>query len=84
MTITGKQVKAARLILGWSQSELGGQSGVSAAAIGHLETGKRPLPMLTVSVIRGALEAAGVEFTGQGPGVKLRKTLRTTDSLSSS
>jgi transcriptional regulator with XRE-family HTH domain len=74
MTITGQQVKAARLLLGWTQSELGGQTGLSKATIGHFETGKRPPPVLSVSVIKQVLESAGVEFTVSvgAPGVNLR------------
>jgi transcriptional regulator with XRE-family HTH domain len=76
MTITGEQVKAARQILGWTQSDLGGQTGLSASTIGHFETGKRPLPVRGLSVIKGVLEGAGVEFSENGeagPGVGLRK-----------
>jgi transcriptional regulator with XRE-family HTH domain len=71
------QVRAARLLLGWTQSELGGQAGLSASAIGHFETGKHGhASVQRVSVIQRALESAGVIFVeenGEGPGVRLRK-----------
>jgi transcriptional regulator with XRE-family HTH domain len=76
MTITAAQLKAARQLLGWSQSRLGGEAGVSATTIGQIEGGPRPVPASTVFKVRQTLEAAGVIFTpenGDGPGVKLRK-----------
>jgi transcriptional regulator with XRE-family HTH domain len=39
MTITGAQVKAARQLLGWSQSRLAGEVGVSASNIAKPEGG---------------------------------------------
>jgi transcriptional regulator with XRE-family HTH domain len=58
MTITGKQVKAARLLLGWSQEKLAGEAGMSATPIGHLETERRRLSALSMSMIQRTLEAA--------------------------
>jgi transcriptional regulator with XRE-family HTH domain len=72
MTITGQQVKAARALLAWTQSELGGQTGVSASTIGHFEAGRRRAAVLSVSVIQRTLEVAGVEFVDGEPGVKLK------------
>jgi transcriptional regulator with XRE-family HTH domain len=76
--ITIPQVKAARALLGWSQSDLAANSGISEPTIARLESadgeigGRRG----TAEKIRRALEAAGVEFideNGGGPGVRLRK-----------
>ena len=80
--ITVRQVKAARALLGWSQTDLANESGVSEPTIARLESadgemGGRPL---TTSKVRRALEAGGVEFideNGGGPGVRL-KTSKTT------
>jgi transcriptional regulator with XRE-family HTH domain len=73
MTITGAQ-KAARGLLGWSQSRLAGEAGVSATTIVYIEGGSRTVPAPTTSKIRQVLEDAGLEFTNGGqPGVKLRK-----------
>jgi DNA-binding XRE family transcriptional regulator len=76
MTITGAQVKAARELLGWSQAMLAGEVGVNAATVGRFETGKQNPPLLDISAIARALEWAGVEFAGDGQGVKLKRALR--------
>jgi transcriptional regulator with XRE-family HTH domain len=76
-----RQVKAARALLGWSQTELARRSGISEptikrleAADGHNEIGGRAE---TADAIKRALEAAGVEFTNGGaPGVKLVASLK--------
>jgi transcriptional regulator with XRE-family HTH domain len=76
MTITPAQVKEARLLLGWTQSELGGQAGVSATTVAYTETDRPRRPAIGLSAIRQALEDAGVIFVeenGEGPGVRLRK-----------
>ena len=72
-----RQVKAARALLGWSQSDLARQSGISEPTIARLESAEGKLGGRgeTVRRIRAALEAAGVEFTnGDQPGVRLGKT----------
>jgi transcriptional regulator with XRE-family HTH domain len=73
MTITPGQVKAARKLLGWSQSELAGHAGVSASTVGYFEAGDRR-SVLDLSVVRRMLEDGGVEFVkiGRAPGVKLK------------
>ena len=73
MTITGEQVKAARLLLGWSQSKLAAETGVTAATIAKFEEGKQRLPMLDVSVVRRMLSDAGIDFMEGKPGVRLRE-----------
>jgi transcriptional regulator with XRE-family HTH domain len=74
MIVSGAQFKEARRLLGWSQSRLAGEAGVSTTTVATVEGGERKVPALTVSTIREILEAAGVEFTPGGePGVKLRK-----------
>jgi predicted transcriptional regulator len=76
LVITTRQVKAARSLLAWSQSELARVSGVSEPTIWRLEAvdgelGGRPE---TVEKIRQALEDAGIQFTnGDAPGVRMRK-----------
>jgi transcriptional regulator with XRE-family HTH domain len=71
-----KQIKAARELLGWSQEEMAGASGVSIPTIKRLEAaggalGGRPE---TGDKIVAALERGGIKFTNGGElGVKLRK-----------
>ena len=81
--MTPGQMKAARLLLGWSAKRLAARSGTSAAMVTVFEqTGRlmslnsrfRTVPVDAVDAIRTTLEAAGVEFTdGDAPGVRLRK-----------
>ena len=76
--ITVRQVKAARALLGWSQTDLAGKSGISEPTIARLESAEGILGgrQGTAEKIRKSLIAAGVEFideNGGGPGVRLRK-----------
>jgi transcriptional regulator with XRE-family HTH domain len=72
MTITGPQVRAARLLLGWTQDKLAVETRVSPSSISHFETGRRRVAVLSVSTLQRALEEAGVEFFEGEPGAKLR------------
>jgi predicted transcriptional regulator len=76
---TIRQIKAARALLGWSQSDLARHSGVSEPTIARLESaddGELGGRGETVRRIRTALQAGNVEFideNGGGAGVRLRK-----------
>jgi transcriptional regulator with XRE-family HTH domain len=72
MRITGDQVKAARVLLGWSQPKLAAKTGVNALAIAKFEEGKQRPLMLDISVIQRTLCDAGIEFVDGESGVKLR------------
>ena len=79
--VTTRQIKAARALLGWSQSDLAEKSGVSEPTVARLESvdGELGGRELTIEKIRAAIEAAGVTFIeadGGGPGVRLRKPAR--------
>ena len=76
--MTTRQIKAARALLGWSQSDLADRSGVSEPTIARLESAEGELGGRegTGDKIRSAIEKAGVEFldeNGGGLGVRLRK-----------
>jgi transcriptional regulator with XRE-family HTH domain len=76
--ITIRQIKAARALLGWSQSDLANHSGISEPTIARLESAEGELGGRgeTVRKIRAALDASGIEFideNGGGPGVRIRK-----------
>jgi transcriptional regulator with XRE-family HTH domain len=76
MTVTPAQSRAARGLLGWSQQDLAAKAAVGIATVYQLESGKSAPRRATLTVIRQALEAAGVIFidaNGEGPGVRLRK-----------
>ncbi|WP_244490859.1 helix-turn-helix domain-containing protein [Aureimonas frigidaquae] len=60
------QVRAARALLGWSQSDLAKNVKVSRSAIADLEGARRRPHEATMFVIFSELSAAGVNFTGTG------------------
>lgn len=76
--LTSEQVRAARMLIRWEQRDLSERSGVSLPTVKRLEAkpGAITAYETTLTAIRAALEAAGVEFipeNGSGPGVRLRK-----------
>jgi transcriptional regulator with XRE-family HTH domain len=76
--ITGRQIAAARTLIGLGQAELAKRSLISVPTLKRMEASEGPASGLTnnVAAVRSALEAAGVEFieeNGGGPGVRLRK-----------
>ena len=67
------QIRAARALLGWSREQLSEKASVAVRTLNRVETGEGEPQRRTLSAIRTALEAAGVEFTnGDAPGVRLR------------
>ncbi len=76
--ISIRQVKAARELIGWKQTDLAGASGLSIVTVRRLEAqaGELGGRADTAAKIIAALEKAGVIFVeenGEGPGVRLRK-----------
>lgn len=69
--ITIQQVKAARALLDWKQSDLAEACHLSLTAINNLERGIGSPRVETINGIRAALEEAGIEFT-EGEGVRKR------------
>ena len=77
MTITPNQCKAARELLGWSRSGLARAASVGQTTVYTFQRGAIPRSGWVLTVLRTALETAGVQFiaeNGGGAGVKLRKT----------
>ncbi|GBQ93922.1 transcriptional regulator [Gluconacetobacter liquefaciens] len=70
--ITGRQVRAARALLNWTQERLAEKALVALTALKRLES-ERGLGVHegTIDQVRRALEAAGILFieSGQGHGV---------------
>ena len=64
--ITPAQIRAARALLGWSQSTLAEKAGVSRNALNNLEREVVGPRRSTVKAIQQALEQAGIEFTAGG------------------
>ena len=76
MSITPAQCRAARGLLGWSQSDLSAASKTATKTIADFERGAREPYPRTLEDVRSALESAGVLFiekNGGGPGVRLQK-----------
>ena len=80
--LTAEQIRAARAMLRWEQSELARLAEISAPTVKRLERMVGPIAANTATeaALRRAFDAAGVIFideNGQGPGVRLRKDQRT-------
>lgn len=74
--MTPEQCRAARGLLDWSQQVLAERAGVGIVTIRQLEAEGHEPRRATLAVVRGAFEAAGVEFIDEnvgGPGVRMRK-----------
>ena len=73
--ISAAQLRAARALLNWTQARLAEASGMPQRTVARLELGGSAPQQRTVRALRGALEAAGVEFissNGGGVGVRLQ------------
>lgn len=71
MSITTAQIRGARGLLGWNQSDLSDRTGISTTSIGAIENGNTQARESTLVLIRRAFEGGGVEFIGQD-GVRLK------------
>lgn len=73
--VSGRQIVAARALVGISQEDLSTSSGVSVEALNRLERGKTQKPhRATLKAIADHLIERGVEFmNGSQPGVRLQE-----------
>src|SRR5262249_51197284 len=73
--LTAEQIRAARAMLRWEQTQLAERAGVSVETIKRLEgaEGRLAAQIDTLMKIRTACEFAGIEFTDdeKRPGVRL-------------
>jgi len=80
LVISVEQVRAARALLGWSQTQLAKQAGLSLPTVKRVETERGPkVSEDSRYALQRALELGGVEFideNGGGPGVRLRRRQR--------
>ncbi len=77
MIITGRQLRAARALLGMEQIELAKRSRVAVGTIRRMESFDEEVGARTstLSQVQKALEKAGVEFLNDGqPGVRLKRS----------
>jgi transcriptional regulator with XRE-family HTH domain len=71
VAITTAQMRGARGLLNWSQSELSKRTGISTTSIGNIEAGNTQPREATMKLIRQAFENSGIEFIGtEGMRVK--------------
>ena len=82
--ITIKQLRAARALLGWSQTDLARHAGLSVPTVKRLEGGFGPHVSDEAHVkMQKTLERAGINFideNGGGPGLRLSKRHRAKQS----
>lgn len=64
MSITTAQIRGARGILNWSQSDLAERTGISSTSIGSIENGQSTPRASTLQTIRRTFERNGIEFLG--------------------
>jgi transcriptional regulator with XRE-family HTH domain len=80
LRISSEQLRAARALLGWSQTELAKQAGMSLPTVKRVETERGPnVSQEARSALHRALVLGGIDFideNGGGPGVRLRKRHR--------
>ena len=80
MSITGNQIRAARVLLDWKQEDLSKKASVGITTIRDKEAHGRKMLVgraSTNETIQRALERAGIEFlNGTGSGVRLKKRQR--------
>jgi transcriptional regulator with XRE-family HTH domain len=80
LVVTIEQLRAARGLLGWSQSELAARAGLSLPTVKRLEAGFGPrVSDEARGKLQRAIEAAGLEFVeenGGGSGVRFRTKRR--------
>ena len=75
---TGRQLAAARTLLGLTQADVAARSNLSVPTLKRMEGSEGPIAGMqnNVEAVIRALEAAGVIFVaenGDGAGVRLRK-----------
>ena len=78
LSITIEQLRGARGLLGWSQTELASRAGLSLPTVKRVEAEFGPNVSHDARArLQRALEAAGIEFieeNGGGAGVRFRKS----------
>jgi transcriptional regulator with XRE-family HTH domain len=83
MVLTPLQLRAARILAGWTREALARSSGVGAATIKDFEAGRSNPKLETIRKWKRALESAGVVFLDDGaksdeggPGVRIKAKKR--------
>lgn len=64
--ISAAQIRAARALIGWKQTDLATAAGLSQMSIKNIERGESDPRQSTLQAVQWALERAGVEFVERG------------------
>jgi transcriptional regulator with XRE-family HTH domain len=72
--ISSRQIKAARALLGWTQTDLARASGLHLNAVNKIENGQGDARASTMERIKNACESGGLRFRGQR-GVELKEDI---------
>lgn len=76
VVLTPRQLRAARVFIGWSRAKLARESGIPVRTIENFETGNTTPLLTTAGKLRRTLEKAGVVFLDPtpdlGPGIVLK------------
>ena len=81
MVLIAKQLRAARVLVGWEQRNLAEAARLALGTIKRMETSEGIVRGTAENVwkVQGALENAGIVFidaNGGGPGVRLKESLQ--------
>jgi transcriptional regulator with XRE-family HTH domain len=79
--ITGAQIRAARALIRWTAEDLAREASVGISTIRRAESddGAPSVTAANITMIRNALENAGIEFiaeNGGGVGIRFRKSAK--------
>ena len=66
MLITSDQIRAARALKNWSQTDLASRTGLAVPTIANIELGKQSPGKNTIEKIMDAFSIDGIEFTQNG------------------
>ena len=75
IVISGRHIRAARALIGWTQRQLSKKSNVALGTLRSMESSDGPVRSQTETLGRvvASLEKAGVEFLdSEQPGVRMR------------
>ena len=78
MIASPRVLKAARVMLGWSQEELADRSGIGRTSLSKLEAGSTQVRLHTIRAVQAALQEGGIKFLPEGEtegeGVRFKAT----------
>lgn len=77
MLVEARLLKAARVLLRWSQEELAKKAGIGRTTLSKVEAGEQDVRLSTIRAVQQALEDGGIKFVAAddvyGVGVRLRQ-----------